>query len=103
MKTLAAIAAACLMASLTVTAAEATTPPIFQIRLVVDAPTSDSEPMTLPSSSATPEVIQVQKAVLLDQTALKSARAQTDSQGRGSIAIKFSSAGSKKFAEITRA
>ena len=102
MKTLAALGAACLIA-FTTTGTDTSTSPVFQLRLVLDAASSDSEPMTLLSPGKTAEVIQVQKAVLLDQTALKSAKVEADGRGGSQILIKFTAAGRKRFAEITRA
>ena len=44
----------------------------------------------------------VDKAVLLDQTALKSAKAGTDKRGYAKIDVTFTEAGAKSFADITR-
>lgn len=48
------------------------------------------------------EVLNVQDAVLLDQTGVKSAQLQTDSLGRPQIAIIFTEDGRKRFADVTR-
>ena len=76
-------------------------PPPFQLRQVLDAPSSDSEPMSIVSKEKK-ETINVHKTVLLDQTALKSARVQKDALGHPQIQITFSDEGRKRFAEITR-
>ena len=53
--------------------------PMIQFRLVVDNPTADSEPMTNVGAGLNPlkqpEVLNVEKTMLLDQTAVKSATA----------------------------
>ena len=82
-------------------------PPIIQFRLVVDNPTADSEPMTVvqPNNSPKqpqPEVLNVQKEVLLDHTAVKSATVEVDPLGNTVIGIKFTNDGAKRFAEVTR-
>ena len=81
------------------------TPPLFQIRLVLDAPSADSEPMTLAAKrgdETLTEVLNVAKAVLLDQTALKSATPSIDGLGRPIIDITFSEKGRSEFAQVTR-
>jgi hypothetical protein len=81
------------------------TPPVLQFRLVVDAPSADSEPMKLVvehGDRAYSEVLNVQKAVLLDQTALRSASASTDALGQPIIDITLSEKGREQFAELTR-
>ena len=81
---------------------------VFQVRLVLDTPTDDSEPMTNEWQAAstartrTKEVLQLQKTVLLDQSALKSAKVVKDALGLPQIDIRFTDAGRKRFAEITR-
>jgi preprotein translocase subunit SecD len=47
------------------------------------------------------EVVNVQKKVLLDQTALKSVGVVTDGLGHSQIQITFTDEGRKRFAEIT--
>jgi preprotein translocase subunit SecD len=88
------------------TAANAPSKPILQMRLVVGEPSADSEPMALVHKSSDrdhTETIYVQKAVLLDQTALKSATVATDPLNRRPcIQIVFTKPGKKRFAEITR-
>jgi preprotein translocase subunit SecD len=101
MKKLLTLMAACLITSGAAFAAPSTSS-VFQIRLVLDAPAGDSEPMTVVSKERK-EVMNVQKTVLLDQTALKSAGVRTDALGHARIEITFADEGRKRFAEITRA
>ena len=79
--------------------------PIFQIRAVLEAPTDQSEQMSIVTSSegkvVRTEVVNVQKEVLFDQSALKSAEVKT-AQGHPVIAITFTDDGRKRFAEVTR-
>jgi preprotein translocase subunit SecD len=94
------IALLSLVAAAHVTAA----PPMLQFRLVVDNPTADSEPMTevQPDNSPTkPDVLNVQKAVLLDSSDLKNAKAGVDSLQQPIIEIKFTDDGAKRFADVT--
>ena len=82
--------------------------PIFQMRLALDAPSDDSELMTnvsqigLTGNRHTAEVLNLQKTVLLDETALKSAKLVKNQQGLPQINIRFTEAGRKQFAEVTR-
>lgn len=95
-----------LVAAARVTAA----PPMIQFRLVVDKPTADSEQMTLvqPDNSPRqprqpqPEVLNVQKAVLLDGSDVKNATPSVGRIGQPFIDIKLTDNGSKRFAEVTR-
>jgi preprotein translocase subunit SecD len=104
MKKLIALAAACLIAATAF--AGSTNSNVFQMRLVLDAPSADSEQMTLVSKSndttTRKEKMSVQKTVLVDQSALKSAKVATDSLGHPMIDITLTDAGQTKFAEITR-
>ena len=100
MKTLIPLVAGWLITSAVAGAAPFASP-AFQIRLVLDAPSNDSEPMTTVSKEKK-EVLNVQKTVLLDQTDLKSVAVLTDSSGQTRIGITFSDEGRKRFAEITR-
>ena len=79
-------------------------PPMIQFRLVVDNPTADSEPMTEvqpDNSRIQPDVLNVQKAVLLDSSDLKNAKAGVDSLQHPIIEIKFTDDGAKRFADVT--
>ena len=49
-----------------------------------------------------PEILNVDKAVLLDNTAIQSARQDKNRFGNQEIEITFTEAGRKRFAEITR-
>ena len=83
----------------------ASTPSVLQFRLVVDSPTADSEPMNEvqpENSPRPPEVLNVQKAVLLDQTAVKSALVNVDNLGNTMIDVRLTDDGAKRFAEVTR-
>ena len=73
--------------------------PFFQIRLVLDAPAKGSEQMVYRN-----EVLYVQKAVLLDETALVSATlVPADAQyDRLRIEIVLTDKGKKRLAEVTR-
>jgi hypothetical protein len=81
-------------------------PPLLAFRLVKDGPADDAEPLTYdlpPTAGATKsETLYVQKSVLLDQSAVKSARVVRDNLGRPQINLRFTEAGRKRFAEITR-
>jgi len=87
-------------------AAEQASPPVFQMRLVLDTQSADSEQMTLVHKSKDgddTEPVYVQKSVLLDQTDLKSAMVTTNRlDGRPRIQIVFTDRGKKRFAEVTR-
>lgn len=77
----------------------------FQMRLVLDAPSSNSTQMSVVQKTESPaqkEVLYVQNAVLLDQTAVKSAKVMKDSFGHPQIAVAFSKSGQEKLAEVTR-
>ena len=81
--------------------------PVFQMRLVVDAPADDAEKMIMLSTNqASGQVRQdevyVQKPALLDQTALQSAKLINNSRGEPQIEITFTGAGRKQFAKVTR-
>jgi hypothetical protein len=49
-----------------------------------------------------PEKLYVRKTVLLDQTAVKSAKAVRDNLGKPQINVRFTDAGRKRLAEVTR-
>lgn len=88
-----------------VTPAIADNQPLLQFRLVVDRPVADSEQMTQVESNAragSSEVLNVQKAVLLDQTSVKQATTSRDALGQPVVNIEFSDIGAKQFAAITR-
>ncbi len=70
------------------------------MRRVVDAPSSESEQMTL-LSGGRKEVLNVEKTVLFDETVLRSAKFGAG-KGYPVISITFSDDGRKRFAEWTR-
>jgi beta-lactamase regulating signal transducer with metallopeptidase domain len=79
--------------------------PVFQLRLALDTPMDNTEPMRLvaPSgSSASAETLYVTKEILLDQTAIESAKVNQDNLGHPQIDISFTAAGRNQFAGITR-
>lgn len=89
-------------------AADAPTPPIFQMRLVLDAPSSETEqmPPIRAGKDATikQQSLHVSKAVLLDQTALQSVFTSVDERsGESRISIAFTNQGKELFAAVTRA
>jgi preprotein translocase subunit SecD len=78
-------------------------PAPFQLRIVLDGPGEDSEPMTNNASGAKAETVHVQKTPLLDSTAISSAIVTTNlSTGTPQIDVEFSEAGKQLFAEITK-
>jgi preprotein translocase subunit SecD len=79
--------------------------PVFQMRLVVSSPTEDSVPMvwvTQNGDNTFTNVLNVQKTVLLDGTAVKSAKMTNDPMGHPEIYLNLTDEGAKKFAEVTR-
>ena len=95
---------ACLLAA-TAIAIASPAPPIFQIRLVLDTASADTEPMTYITHNqhhSYTNVLYVQKTVLLDQTALQSAKPGKNGLGQPTIWITFTGKGAKEFADVTR-
>jgi len=89
---------------LVVVAHAASAPSALQFRLVMDSPTADSEQMTVvqPNNSPKqPEVLNVQKEVLLDNSIVKNATV-VDSGGNPEIDVKLTDDGAKRLAEITQ-
>src|SRR5208282_5070819 len=89
MKKLLATLTICLVTVVAMAAASAK-PPVFQMRLVVETPSADSEQLICQSTNKETsrvfvEKLDVQKKVLLDQTALKSAVVSTNRQGYSQI------------------
>jgi preprotein translocase subunit SecD len=105
MKKIIHLISGCLIAVAAV-AADSSTSQVFQMRLVSDKPSSETEQMTLVQTwhgKEQKEVLFVQKAVLLDQTDLKSATVSTNAQiGSPQIDISFTDKGAKHFAKVTR-
>ncbi|UCD29691.1 MAG: hypothetical protein JSV03_04200, partial [Planctomycetota bacterium] len=81
---------------------------VFQMRLVQDDATADTEQMTITRSltDATytiPETLNVRKEVLLDRNAVSSATVQTQGPSRRPvIEVVLTEKGQKVFADITR-
>jgi tRNA A-37 threonylcarbamoyl transferase component Bud32 len=75
----------------------------FQMRWVQDKPSADNEPMTLAGRGQS-ETLNVEKAVLLDQSALHSVEAIHRPQGDGGecISLQFTESGKQRFAKVTR-
>jgi preprotein translocase subunit SecD len=100
----------CLIAVAAV-AADLSTSQVFQMRLVLDKPSSDSEQMTLVQKwhdiynkeIEKKEVLFVQKTALLNQTDLKSAEVSTNSPTFAPrIRIIFTDEGAKRLSDVTR-
>ncbi|HEX5399490.1 MAG TPA: M56 family metallopeptidase [Verrucomicrobiae bacterium] len=80
---------------------------VFQIRLVLENPTQDSDsfPMDIlmPTGGNTVKfLLPVEKSVLLDETDVQSAKTVQDPSDRPSIEITLTAHGQRRFAEITR-
>jgi preprotein translocase subunit SecD len=105
MKPIVPLIPACLMVLMTL-AAHTATVPVFQLRLVDLEPSDQAARMILVHKNKEVtynEVLYVQKEVLLDQSALRSAEAVNDKQAkRATITITFTNAGRKEFADVTR-
>jgi preprotein translocase subunit SecD len=79
--------------------------PVFQLRLVADAPSNDTGEMTRidkVNGVVRKEVFNVDKKIQLDQTALRAATVHEDNHGHFRIDIEFTDDGRKRFAEVTR-
>jgi hypothetical protein len=78
---------------------------VFQVRLALEVPTDNTEPMRLvsqPGSQAQAEPMYVAKTVLLDEASIQSAQLGKSPQGNPEINISLTDTGRKQFAEITR-
>ena len=74
-------------------------PAPFQVQLVVDTPSDDS----VPSDTASGETLHLEKAALLDYTAISSATvALNASSGAPEINVEFSPEGNELFAAVTK-
>jgi len=105
MKLLFQIVGICLLTIVAV-AADSTKLPVFQMRLVLDEPTVDSEQFTSQQTNKLngnvyTEKFDLQKKILIDQTALKSVATSTNFQGYQQIDFSLTPEGQKLFAEIT--
>lgn len=79
--------------------------PVFQLRLADEKPSDGAETMTYVTQFTewpVTNTLYVQKAVLIDETGLKSAWAGKDALGHSIVDIRFNKAGTKHFAEVTR-
>jgi len=81
-------------------------PSVFQMRLVVDNPSAGSEQLIClrtnrETGRVSTEKVNVEKKVLLDQTALKSVVVSKGWQDHWQIDFSLTPAGTKQFAEIT--
>jgi preprotein translocase subunit SecD len=74
---------------------------VFQMRLVLDAPTDNTELMTN-RLQRSQEILPVDKTVLLDDTAIQSAKFDRNRPGYPEIEISLTDTGREQFAEITR-
>jgi acyl carrier protein len=85
-------------------AAPVTLAGVFQMRLVQAEASPESELLTPVTTklNARPERLHVEKRVLLDQSALKTAAVTTDDIGFSQINLEFTDDGSKAFAAITK-
>jgi preprotein translocase subunit SecD len=103
----------CCLIALAAVAADSSVSEVFQIRLVLDKPSSEAEQMTLvqkwhdfynkDKEVVKKEVLFVQKTALLDQTDLKSAEVSTNSPSFAPrIRIVFTDNGAKRLSEVTR-
>jgi preprotein translocase subunit SecD len=105
MKNIVSIVSGCLV-TLAAVAADSSSSKVFQMRLVANKPSSETEQMTVVQKwhgKEQKEDLFVQKAALLDQTDLKSATVSTSTPtGAPVIDIAFTDKGAKHFAEVTR-
>jgi RNA polymerase sigma factor (sigma-70 family) len=75
---------------------------VFQVRLVFDQATADSEPMPLIRPGTT-ETLHVQKTPLLDQKAIRTATVQKNPQtGAAEIQVALTDQSATRFAEVTK-
>jgi preprotein translocase subunit SecD len=78
-------------------------PAPFQVQLVADEPGENTESMTNNASGAGGETLHLQKAPLLDYTAISSATlTRNQSSGAPEISLEFSEDGKELFAAITK-
>ncbi len=97
-----------LFLTFTLTAAEPAKPAPFEVRLVCEHASAETEPLTLSQQRNAPgrtveERLNVQKKPLLDRSALKSADVQKNPlSSTPEIQIVLTASGGKRFAEVTR-
>ncbi len=90
-----------------VTAAEPSKPHAFQIRLVLDKPTADSERMKLvyhhKEGQTVPIILNVARETLLDESDIQFANLQTDTvTGNPQVGVTFTDKGKKAFDDVTK-
>lgn len=105
MKRLLTTLVVCLVAVVAMAAVSANSS-VFQMRLVAEDPSADSEQLICQSTNKetgqiSTEKLNVQKKILLDQTALKSAVAAKSWQDYWQVNFSLTPDGTKQFAEIT--
>src|SRR5205807_373789 len=86
-------------------AADSSSAPVVQMRLVSEAPSDETEKMVVMDKSkdaSQGETLHVQKRVLIDQTSVKSAKVIKDNFGQPQIEIRFTDEDKQRFAEVTR-
>lgn len=86
-------------------AAAASAGPVLQMRLAGETASDGAEKMsyvTQYNQHSSTNVLYVQKAVLIGDSMLKSAKVGTDAFGHPEIELTFNEAGTKRFAEVTR-
>lgn len=87
-------------------AADSAKSPVFQMRLVVETPSADSEQLICQRTNqetgqVSTERLNVEKKVLLDETGLKSAAVAKGWHGQPQIDFSLSPDGKERFAKIT--
>ena len=94
------------LATVVVMAADSEKQPVFQMRLVVETPSAGSEQLICQRTNKetgriSTEKLNVERKVLLDQTALKSADVSKSWGGCSQIDFSLTPDGKERFAEIT--
>ncbi|HEX8311166.1 MAG TPA: hypothetical protein VF614_07620, partial [Chthoniobacteraceae bacterium] len=73
----------------------------FELRLVSEESSSTTKEYSLPERKGVSEKVHAEAAVLLESSAVQSARVSRGGDGTHSIEITFTESGAKQFAEIT--
>src|SRR5262249_36203837 len=109
MRTLAFIALfVCALLLTSCSCQQPTSASVFQMRLVQDTASADTEQMTILHSltdvtRTTPQTLNVQRKVLVDDAAVRSATVQAQNPpGASTIEVVFTDTSKKLFADITR-
>jgi preprotein translocase subunit SecD len=75
----------------------------FEVRLVLDSPSADSEQMAAKSPDGQSMILNIQKTALLDESDVQSAAVAQDAEtGQPRIHIMFNSQGQTRLAEVSR-